>query len=63
MKRLLSRIFHRRLPMVELTAVQQVFSQSCVNGNDNGQDLLPVNGWRWPRHTWLERRRKRVRRA
>ena len=63
MKRLLSWIFRRRAPLATLTPIQQVFAQSHANGLNNRQDLLAANPWRWPSDTWLDRRRKEVRRA
>jgi len=56
-------IFRRRAPLATLTPIQQVFSQSQANGLNNRQDLLAANPWRGPRDTWLDRRRKEVRRA
>lgn len=43
------------------TDYQRIFQLSVVNGQDNLQHLLPVNGWTWPRDTWLERRMAEIR--
>lgn len=43
-----------------MTDTQKIFSLSTVNGQDNCQDLLPINGREWPRDTWLARRLKEI---
>lgn len=42
--------------MTLLSDTQKIFALSTVNGQDNCQDLLPINGREWPRDTWLARR-------
>lgn len=42
--------------MESLTDIEKVFMLSKANGQDNCQDMLPVNGWTWPADTWLKRR-------
>ena len=44
-----------------LSQWQLVFSQSVVNGADNGQDLRPIQPWAWPRKTWFDDRLSQVR--
>jgi hypothetical protein len=34
----------------------RVFELARVNGADNNQRLLPNNGWKFPRDTWLQGR-------
>lgn len=33
-----------------------VFHNSRVNGAENFQEQLPVNGWEWPKGTFLQSR-------
>jgi len=42
--------------MKELTDTQKIFLLAKINGTDNRQDLLPNNGWTWPKQTWLQKR-------
>lgn len=42
------------------TEIQRIFLLSRANGTDNRQDLLPVNGWKWPDQTWLQRRLAKI---
>jgi hypothetical protein len=39
---------------------QKIFLLSTVNGADNYQEMLPSNGWQFPRETWLQRRLKEL---
>jgi hypothetical protein len=39
-----------------MTDWQKIFIMSTVNGADNCQDMLPRNGWEYPRETWLQKR-------
>ena len=39
-----------------MTDLQKIFLLSRVNGADNCQELLPVNGWTWPTGTFLQTR-------
>jgi len=42
--------------MKVLTDTQKIFLLARINGTDNRQDLLPNNGWTWPKQTWLTKR-------
>ena len=44
-----------------LTDWQKIFSLSVINGNENFQHLLPVNGWEFPKQTWLQKRLDEIR--
>ena len=44
-----------------MTDWQKVFIMSTVNGADNCQDMLPSNGWEFPRETWLQKRLEELR--
>lgn len=44
------------MKLVQLTDVQKIFALSKVYGTNNRQDLLPHNGWTWPKQTWLTKR-------
>lgn len=47
--------------MKQFTDVQKIFLLSQHNGTDNRQDLLPNNGWTWPKSTWLSKRLEQIR--
>jgi len=47
--------------MKELTDTQKIFLLAKINGTDNRQDLLPNNGWTWPKKSWLAERLEKVR--
>jgi len=44
--------------MKKLTDTQKIFLLAKTNGTDNHQELLPNNGWTWPKQTWLSNRLK-----
>ncbi len=46
---------------MNITEWQKIFLLSVVNGADNCQDILPANGWQFPRETWLQQRLEKIR--
>lgn len=43
------------------TDTQTIWLLAKTNGADNRQEMLPVNGWKWPKDGFLTRRLEELR--
>ncbi len=41
-----------------MTSWESIFQQSKVNGGQYFGDWLPTQPWKWPKKTWLRKRRE-----